>query len=131
MALTNFIKNMFMTPGQKKNIEDAYYSKMFPFGAKQQEWENKAIDVLFKGTKNISTIKYLCLVRREMYIDHTVNNDLDEKITKEYIKLVKRMKISEGEEKIIDALARLEAKAKDYDELPTLEQIKEEAEKWT
>lgn len=129
MALTNFIKNMFMTPGQKKNIEDAYYSKMFPFGAKQQEWENKAIDVLFKGTKNISTIKYLCLVRREMYIDHTVNNDLDEKITKEYIKLVKRMKISEGEEKIIDALARLEAKAKDYDELPTLEQIKEEAEK--
>ena len=129
MALTNFIKNMFMTPGQKKNIEDAYYSKMFPFGAKQQEWENKAIDVLFKGTKNISTIKYLCLVRREMYIDHTVNNDLDDKITKEYIKLVKRMKISEGEEKIIDALARLEAKAKDYDELPTLEQIKEEAEK--
>lgn len=129
MALTNFIKNMFMTPGQKKNIEDAYYSKMFPFGSKQQEWENKAIDVLFKGTKNISTIKYLCLVRREMYIDHTVNNDLDDKITKEYIKLVKRMKISEGEEKIIDALARLEAKAKDYDELPTLEQIKEEAEK--
>lgn len=129
MALTNFIKNMFMTPGQKKNIEDAYYSKMFPFGSKQQEWENKAIDVLFKGTKNISTIKYLCLVRREMYIDHTVNNDLDEKITKEYIKLVKRMKISEDEEKIIDALARLEAKAKDYDELPTLEQIKEEAEK--
>lgn len=126
MALSNFVKNMFMTPGQKKEIEDAYYKKMFPFGEVQQKWEDEMIKSLFPETKSIATIKYLCLVRREMYIDKTVNNDLNNAITKDYLKLIKRMKISESEKDTIDAFARLEAKANSFEELPTLDDIKKE-----
>ena len=128
MALTNFFKNMFMTPSEKKSIEDTYYKKMFPFGTKQQEWENDTINKLFATSKNISTIKYLCLVRREMYIDGTVNNNLDDKITKDYNKLVKRMMVNKDEEKIIDTFARLTNNAKSIKELPSFEQIKKESE---
>ena len=127
MALTNFIKNMFMTPSQKKATDDAYYKKMFPFGAKQQQWENNMINELFVGRKNISTIKYLCLIRREMYIDKVVNSNMDDKATKEYNKLVKRMMVNKDEEIIVDAFAKMTNEAKNINELPSLEQIKKEA----
>lgn len=128
MAFTNLIKNMFMTPGQKKATEDAYYKKMYPFKAEQQNWENEILSQLFDNDKKLITIKYLCLVRREMYIDGNVCDDLNNPAIVDYVKLIKRMKISKSDETIIDVFAKLEARANSIEEMPTIVDIRKEIE---
>ena len=129
MSLNSYIKNMFMTPDEQKRIDDEYYKKMFPFGEAQQKWEDDTINGLFPDRKNIPTIKYSCLVRREMYIDGTVNDDPDSDETKYYLKQLKRMKVNKEEQALIDAFARLENEADSIETLPTIEEIKLEAKK--
>lgn len=122
MAFSTLIKNMLMTPGQKKEENDQYLKKMFPLGNKQQEWENSIFEELFKDKNRIPTIKYVCYARREMYIDNIALQD-DYLNNRDYKKLLKRMKISDNELRIIEKLAKLENEAKDLSELPTISDI--------
>lgn len=124
MAFDKLLKNMFMTSDKKREEEDRYLKKIFPLGKEQQDWENKIFDELFKDKDRISTIKYVSFVRREMYIDGIALED-DHLNNKEYKRLLKRMKISDDEERLIEKLVILEHKAKDLSELPTIEQIKD------
>lgn len=123
MAFNSFLSNLFMTPSQKKELDNNYYQKMYPFGSKQKDWEDKIIEKLYADkSKLIPTIKYMCLTRREMYIDLITN---DEYYDKKYRKLIKRMSLSEEDINFVETFTKLEYSANSYSNLPTIEEIKE------
>lgn len=124
MAKTSLLEKMFQTPKKKKETDDAYFNKMFPFGAKQQQWENEMFEKLITDKRRIPSLKYVNFIRREMYIDKIAKSD-DDVNDKNYKKLLKRMKITDDEKAIIEKLASLETAATSMKEMPTIDQIKE------
>ena len=54
MAFNSFLNNLFMTPSQKKELDNNYFHKMFPFGNKQKDWEDKIIETLYTNNKKIN-----------------------------------------------------------------------------
>ena len=124
MALNLFGKDLFMSPAKKKEQDNNYYQKIFPLGNKQQEWENKIFDKLFPNNNHLPSLKYISFIRREMYIDG-IQDDETTSNYKHYKKMSKRMKLSIDELAIIESLVKLENEAKSFDELPSIEKIKE------
>ena len=122
MAQTSLLAKMFQTPDKKKQADDDYFKKMFPFGQKQQQWENDMINKLIEDKKRVPTIKYVNFIRREMYIDGIAKQN-DHINDKAYKKLLKRMKVTDEELSIIENLSSLQVQAKCFEELPTIDQI--------
>ena len=124
MANRGMFDNWFQTPERKKEAENYYFNKMFPFGIQQQQWENEMMDQLIEDKSRMQLVKYVCFARREMYIDGTAKDD-DMTNNEEYKRLLKKMKITEQECSIIENYSKLVTQASCMEELPTIEQIKQ------
>lgn len=120
----------FTTPKEKKRKEIAYKKMLYPFGDKQNEWENNILKELFPNkNKQQPSFKYICICYKESLIKSQLDPDEDEYIPleyslKKYEKMVKRMKIDVEDLQIIENLAKLQIQAKSFEQLPTIDDIK-------
>lgn len=121
MSFFGIGNDLLLSPAEKRKREEAYYNKMYPFGKNQQDYEDEIINHYFSDNKNvIPTIKYMCLIRRENYIDKLETDN------KDYNKMLKRIKLSDEQKKFVEVFSRLESEAKSLSELPTIEMIDKE-----
>ena len=125
------------TKAQREKREKAYAQRMFPFGAEQRDWEIATIKELFPELKkNIQEVHFDVLTLREALLNTTLDEDDDDYQTVEEAMhewessdITKSM-MKKGYMPYIKAMAILENNAASFEELPTVDQIKEEAEKY-
>ncbi|MBQ0146580.1 MAG: hypothetical protein KBS51_05645 [Lachnospiraceae bacterium] len=126
------------TKAQRQKREKAYTQKMFPLGAEEQRnWEIATIKELFPELKkNIQEVHFDILTLREALL----NSQLDEE-DEDYESMesamqsweksdITRSMMRKGYLPYIKAMAFLENNASSVEELPTVEQIKQESEKF-
>ena len=122
--------------GREKR-EKAYTNRMFPFGPEQREWEINMIKTLFpKVRNNTQEVHYAILTLRELLLDTQLPEDDEAYETMETAMnyweksdITRSMK-KKGYYPYVKAIAFLENDAKSFEELPTEEQIRNEAEKY-
>ena len=125
------------TKAQREKREKAYAQRMFPFGIEEREWEIATIKELFPELKkNIQEVHFDVLTLREALLNTTLDEDDDDYQTVEEAMhewessdITKSM-MKKGYMPYIKAMAILENNAASLEELPTADQIKEEAEKY-
>ena len=125
------------TKAQREKREKAYAQRMFPFGIEEREWEIATIKELFPELKkNIQEVHFDVLTLREALLNTTLDEDDDDYQTVEEAMhewessdITKSM-MKKGYMPYIKAMAILENNAASFEELPTVDQIKEEAEKY-
>ena len=125
------------TKAQREKREKAYAQRMFPFGIEEREWEIATIKELFPELKkNIQEVHFDVLTLREALLNTTLDEDDDDYQTVEEAMhewessdITKSM-MKKGYMPYIKAMAILENNAASFEELPTADQIKEEAEKY-
>ena len=125
------------TKAQREKREKAYAQRMFPFGIEEREWEIATIKELFPELKkNIQEVHFDVLTLREALLNTTLDEDDEDYQTPEEAlhewersDITKSM-MRKGYMPYIKALAILENNAASLEELPTVDQIKEEAEKY-
>ena len=125
------------TKAQREKREKAYAQRMFPFGIEEREWEIATIKELFPELKkNIQEVHFDVLTLREALLNTTLDEDDDDYQTVEEAMhewensdITKSM-MKKGYMPYIKAMAILENNAASLEELPTVDQIKEEAEKY-
>ena len=125
------------TKAQREKREKAYAQRMFPFGIEEREWEIATIKELFPELKkNIQEAHFDVLTLREALLNTTLDEDDDDYQTVEEAMhewessdITKSM-MKKGYMPYIKAMAILENNAASFEELPTVDQIKEEAEKY-
>lgn len=120
----------FSSAKQKEKENKAYKKLMYPLGEKQLEWEDEVYNALFSRNKrnDVSTMKYVGLMRREADIRPTLDKEDDdyreqEPAYKEFLDTVKRMKVSKQEAEIIEKIAEIEKNAKSIEDLPVVEEF--------
>lgn len=120
MSFFGIGNDILLSPEQKRKREEAYYNKVYPFGKAQQDYEDEIIGHYFSDDKKmIPTIKYMCLIRREMYADKQETNA-------DYNKTLKRIKLTDKQKQFVEVFSKLVSEAKNYDELPTIETLDKE-----
>lgn len=125
------------TKAQREKREKAYAQRMFPFGIEEREWEIATIKELFPEMKKyIQEVHFDVLTLREALLNTTLDEDDDDYQTVEEAMhewessdITKSM-MKKGYMPYIKAMAILENNAASFEELPTADQIKEEAEKY-
>ena len=125
------------TKAQREKREKAYAQRMFPFGIEEREWEIATIKELFPELKkNLQEVHFDVLTLREALLNTTLDEDDDDYQTVEEAMhewessdITKSM-MKKGYMPYIKAMAILENNAASFEELPTVDQIKEEAEKY-
>ena len=100
---------------------------MYPFGEEQGTWEEEALNA-FLDKKDVSTYRYILLLRREVDIRSKLDEDDDnydtyESSLAEYENAVKLMRIKDSDKKIIEFISGVESGASSIDELPSIEQL--------
>jgi len=108
----------FTSPSQQKELDEAYFKKMFPFKDEQRIWENETLKYFFDNDDKINAIKYASYVLREMLIDDKYNED-------EFLKVIKFSRLNNEEKHFIECFTKLEFEATSISELPGVEKIKE------
>ena len=110
---------------------------MFPFGAEQRDWEIATIKELFPELKkNIQEVHFDVLTLREALLNTTLDEDdedyqtLEEALHEWERSDITKSMMKKGYMPYIKAMAILENNAASFEELPTIDQIKEEAEKY-
>ena len=125
------------TKAQREKREKAYAQRMFPFGTEEREWEIATIKKLFPELKkNIQEVHFDVLTLREALLNTTLEEDNEDYQTVEEAMhewessdITKSM-MKKGYMPYIKAMAILENNAASFEELPVIEKIKEEAEKY-
>ena len=125
------------TKKQREKREKAYAQRMFPFGNEEREWEIATIKELFPELKkNVQEVHFDVLTLREALLNTTLDEDDDDYQTVEEAlhewensDITKSM-MKKGYMPFIKAMAILENNAASLEELPLVEKIKEEAEKY-
>lgn len=125
------------TKAQREKREKAYAQRMFPFGIEEREWEIATIKELFPELKKyIQEVHFDVLTLREALLNTTLDEDdedyqtLEEALHEWERSDITKSMMRKGYMPYIKALAILENNAASLEELPSIDQIKEEAEKY-
>lgn len=125
------------TKAQREKREKAYAQKMFPFGKEEREWEIATIKELFPELKKyIQEVHFDVLTLREGLLNTMLEEDDEDYQTVEEAMHewenadITKSLMKKGYMPYIKAMAILENNAASLEELPTVDQIKEEAEKY-
>lgn len=124
------------TKAQRQKREKAYAQRLFPLGPQERDWEVKTIKELFPELKNVQEVHFDVLTLREALLNTTLDEEdedyetLEEAIHGWENSDITKSLMKKGYMPYIKAMAILENNASTWEELPTAEQIKEEAEKY-
>lgn len=127
----------FESKEKREKREKKYYSRMYPLGEDQHDWEIATLKELFPDAgKKIQEIHFDLLVLREVLLNSQLDEDDEDYESIESAMAywerseTTRAMIKSGRAPIIKAMGVLENEATTMDGLPSVDLIKEEAEKY-
>lgn len=127
----------FESKEKREKRERKYYSRMYPLGEPQHDWEIATLKELFPDAgKRLQEIHFDLLVLREAIINSQLDEDDEEYESLEsamnyWAKTeTTRAMIKSGKAHIIKAMGILENEATSMDGLPSVELILKESEKY-
>ena len=127
---------IYKSKAQREKEEKEYRAKMFPLGMEQRDWELKTIAELIPKKKRDWPDYHFCLLilRQDLYNTELEKTDSDYMSIERVIGKWKNNKLVRMMDKgdslnLIMAMAALENAAHSMDELPTVDMIREGAEK--